>query len=224
MEILELRKRIKVVGFDLDGTLYPYTEEIQRRNREEIYGELSGVLGISFEEVDKTFNCLYNDRNEECCGSGSRTIERIGKMYDKQLNGVGIVHECLGRANVWDLIEENSRLVRMLENLSGKYCLNLITSIHSSLMYHKLERIGIDIGIFNYVFTGENGSKSDGGIFREWLKLRDFNVDEYLYVGDNEKVDVDVPKSLGIKTCFIGDYEGADYCVSNIIELEELLL
>ena len=35
---------IKVVGFDLDGTLYPYTEEIQRRNREEIYGELSRIL------------------------------------------------------------------------------------------------------------------------------------------------------------------------------------
>ena len=46
---------IKVVGFDLDGTLYPYTEEIQRRNREEIYGELSRILGIHFEDVDKTW-------------------------------------------------------------------------------------------------------------------------------------------------------------------------
>jgi len=214
---------IKVVGFDLDGTLYPYTEEIQRRNREEIYGELSRILGIHFEDVDKTFNGLYNDRSEECCGSGSRTIERIGRIYGKELNGVGIVQECLTRANVWDLIEENFGLVKMLNDLSKKYCLDLVTSTHSSLMHPKLERIGINIGVFNYVFTGENGSKSNGSIFKEWLKLRDFNVNEYLYVGDNERVDIDVPKSLGIKTCFIGDYEEADYCVDNIVMLRFIL-
>ena len=179
---------------------------------------------MSFEEVDETCNLLYNNRSEECCGSGSRTIERLGMMYGKQLNGVGIVQGCLARANVWDLIEENFDLVEMLADLSGKYYLDLVTSTHSSLMYPKLEKIGIGVNIFNNIFTGENGSKSDGGMFRKWLELRNFKPEEHLYVGDNEKVDVDVPKSLGIKTCFIGDYEEADFCVSNIMELEELLL
>ncbi len=216
-------RRVKIIGFDLDGTLYPYTEEIQRRNSEEIYGELSKILGISFDKVDEVFNRLYNDRNESCCGSGSRTIERMGIMYGYKLNGAEIVQKCLARANVLDLIDGNPKLVEMLISLSKRYCLDLVTSTHSSLMNPKLEKIGIGKALFDYILTGETISKSDGAMFRRWLELRCFEADEHLYVGDNNRVDVDIPKGLGIRTCFIGEYEEADLCIGGITELESIL-
>jgi FMN phosphatase YigB (HAD superfamily) len=59
-------------------------------------------------------------------------------------------------------------------------------------------------------------------MYKKWIKKRG-TPENMLYVGDNKKQDVDVPKSLGIRTCFLGKYEQADIQMANILELEERL-
>ena len=100
----------------------------------------------------------------------------------------------------------------------------MLTSGRKDLALKKLEKIGINPNIFRYFLSAENGSKTDGTKFIEWIKRRgNYDPRNFLYVGDNKSQDVDPPKELGIVTCFVGRYNQADFEIKDIMGLEKLL-
>ncbi len=228
MEQSDLAK-IKVIGFDLDNTLYPTNSEMQSRIRRKIYEKLSSKLNISIESAEEQFEENYNG-NFQWSHSGSRTINELAKRHQKTLDGSGIVQQSLEETDVLDFIQPNPKLQDILNDLFARnFYLDLITSSSYDLTFQKLRKIGINSPLFGFIFTGkEFGSKTDGTIFNYWLTKyfqKDIHPDQFLYIGDSKKQDIDSTKRLGIKTCIVGkQYENADLYIPTINDLESLFL
>jgi len=210
-------ENIKIIGFDLDGTLYPSTEEIQKKIRTQVYKKISSEFNISYEQARNSFETNY-----EKLSSGSRTIEAIAKQLNKPPVKNDLVQEAIEEADILDLIKKDSELIEMLLRLKNKKPLDLLTGSKYSLAFKKLERIGINSDLFENIFTRKDCLKSSGKMYEKWIIGRNVNPENLLYIGDNKKQDIDIPKELGIKTCFLGEYENADFEIKNILDLESL--
>lgn len=215
----QILSNIKVIGFDLDGTLYNVTPEIKLRVRNLIYQKISTEFNIPLEKATNLFEEIYSETH-----SGGGTIRDLEQRFGKKSDS-DIIQDSLQEADILALIPEDPNLSRLLTRLSESYQLDLLTGGRENLAFEKLKRIGIDKGIFKYLFTKERGRKGNGDLYREWIQNRlDLTPENFLYVGDNKKQDIDIPKELGIKTCFLGDYNQADFQINSILDLERLLL
>ncbi len=211
--------QVKFVGFDVDGTLYPSTEEIQKRIRGRIYEKISELCRISLEKSTADFERLYGKYM-----SGGKAIREIFQLAKVDLGGREIVQEAMQEAKIIDLIEPNPKLVAMIKRLSIKRGLDILTGSEYNFSLEKLEKIGFCRDIFGFVLAADSGNKSNGELYKKWLQLRKPAMPrKMLYVGDNKKQDIDVPKTLGIKTCFLGEYEQADFQINSIFDLEKIL-
>lgn len=212
--------KVKVIGLDLDGTLYEVTPEIRARMRGKIYEKISDVFDISVENSRNLFEEKY-----AVLLSGSRAVNEIAKQFGKDINGSDFVQEALQEADFLDLIEENPRLSRMLYGLSKNKRLDLLTGSPYSFALKKLNKLRIVPGVFRHILAGEDGSKSSGELYGKWVSLGKFSPRQHLYVGDNVKQDIEVPKKLGIKTCFVGSENSqADFHIESILDLEDLVI
>lgn len=219
MAISEVKQnRIKVIGFDLDGTLYPMTPEIQERIRIPIYKNLAQALGIQFEEAKILFDQIYEKQL-----SGTRTIQEIGREYQQNLNAEELMQTSIEEADFLDLLEPNLSLQEMLFRISKKRSLDILTGSTQNQTMMKLNRLRIPQEYFGHIIA--DAKKISGKSYHQWLSLRGFSPDEFLYVGDNTRQDIEVPKKLGIKTCFVGrkSCKEAYFCMTSILDLEKVL-
>jgi HAD superfamily hydrolase (TIGR01549 family) len=207
---------IKVIGFDLDNTLYPCTPEIQKKIRSLIYEKISDEFNIPYETSLKLFEDFYSQHL-----SGTKSIKSIEKRLGHSVGERAIIQEAIEEADFLELINENNSLREMLSRLKSKREIDLITGSHYPLAVKKLNRIGIQ-DLFKNLFTHEDGKKHSGELYQKWIALTELPTSKLLYVGDNKKQDVDVPKSLGIQTCILGKYDNADFQIKNILDLENL--
>ena len=223
METSEV-SQLKLIGLDLDGTLYPFTPEIQDRVRGKLYQNLALELGISFEKAKESFETNYQG-DFQWSNSGSRTVNEMGRQLGRQVNGSDIVQKSLEQSMIADLLKPNPELVEMIVRLFKEREVDLLTGSNYGIALIKLASLNINKNIFTHVLSAEHyGSKSEGELFRYWLGLRDVKPGEILYVGDNTRQDVDAPKRLGIRTCIVGkEYEDADLYIENILGLEKIL-
>jgi FMN phosphatase YigB (HAD superfamily) len=215
--MFKMPNNISVVGFDLDGTLYPITPEIRKIQRGNIYERMSVHFGISVEESRGLFEKYYG-----LSGSGKKSMEEISKKLQRPVPGEDFIQESLEQADFLDLLRPNPNLSEMLKRISRTERLDLITGSRYSFALEKLKRISLDKKIFDYIFANE-GSKSTGEVYRQWMNKREFSPFQHLYVGDNSMQDIDIPKSLGIQTCFLGSYGEADFQIKDILELEKII-
>ena len=211
-------KNIRAIGFDLDNTLYESTPEIQRKIRIRIYEKLSDYFKITFGNAMILF-----EREYKKLLLGSKAIISMAEFLETSAPNKDIVQDAIEESDILDLIEENSELNKMLKLLSKMKKIYLLTGSRRNLSLKKLEKLRIEKDVFKKIYTDEDGSKSSGEMYKKWMSDTGFFPEEHLYVGDNKKQDVDAPKKLGIKTCFLGDYQNADFCIDNILELEEVL-
>ena len=216
---------IKVIGFDLDNTLYHSTSEMQSRIRGLIYQKISSQLNISVEQAQNLFEGLYNSSNNHYSNSGSRTIEEIARRYDKDIDGSKLVQQSLEQADIVDLIPQNPELQEMLIRLNKRFDLDLLTGSAYYLATAKLKRIGINEELFEYILTGgKQGGKTDGSLYEYWLGIRKLKPNQALYVGDNIRQDIETPKNLGIKTCLVGkEDQKANFTINDILDLEKII-
>src|SRR3989344_2964490 len=131
-----LLKEIEVVGFDLDQTLYPDSDEIRDRVRTEIARRILKKIP-SLENIEKARE--YFEENYKELKGGYKVLEKAG--YE---NGRSVMDECLANANVVDIISPDEELGKTIELLSRKYILFLITSSPEKLALEKLEKIKIN--------------------------------------------------------------------------------
>ncbi len=214
-----MNSQISVVGLDLDGTLYPSTAETQKRIRGKIYEKLAKYFKIPVQTATELFEQGYSRTS-----SGSQTIAEIATNLRRPLPKEDIVQRSLEQADILDLIQQNPELAEMLKRISKKRRLDLLTGSARKLAIQKLEKIGISQDTFNTLYTDEDGSKSNGDLYRKWTRDTKKPRDQHLYVGDNKKTDIDVPNGLGIKTAFIGAYSAATIQLAGILDLEEVLM
>lgn len=121
----------------------------------------------------------------------------------------------------------------LMEAISGKAQMGIITNGFTELQAIRLERTGMSDYFTHVVISEEVGiAKPNVGIFEHALeKMGSPNKDRVLMVGDNPHSDVLGGLNAGIDTCWL-NVDGSDkpigidphYQVSSLIELKDILV
>jgi len=194
----ERYKDIKVIGFDLDQTLYPKMPEIDEEIQRHLYKKIAEHRFCSLEEAKELFFKLYKD-----LGSGSRVLMSLKVPHARD-----IVQEALEKSDIAQYLKPNQELNDLLVSLRKKYeYLALITGSSLQIAFEKLKVLQINPESFHLIITGEV-SKSNGDAYKHWLafyqeKDSSLKPENFLYIGDRKIVDVDIPQSLGIKAVLV---------------------
>lgn len=217
--MMQIFKDIKLVGFDLDNTLYENNSEIDYR----IATEIAETILKHKPELENIDNArMLCDKLYEKTGSRTQSLKELGIK-----NAGQIAYECMERADFLDLIQYDEKLVQLMTEIHNKYSTFLITSSFSNLAAARLRKIGLDEKLFDYILFGESAmpnKKIDGSIFSYFLKKSNYLPQEHVYIGDNLKGDILPAKSVGIRTIAIGNIPEADYSVRKIYDIRNLLL
>lgn len=218
-------ENIKIIGFDLDQTLYPKSPEIDTAIQKYIYTKISELKKCSIEESTKLFKELYAK-----IGSGSKTLMEIGfeKTYAKE-----IIQEALEKADIEEFLVPNQEVIQLLKDLKGKYkSLSLITGSNKEITKKKLKKLEIKEEIFDFYITSEP-SKSNGEAYKAWLKHytekdNSLKPENFLYIGDRKISDVDIPSTFGIKSVLVNvkkqDPEINVPQFTSLLDIREILL
>lgn len=217
-------RNIKIIGFDLDQTLYPKSPEIDEAIQYYLYEKIAELKQVNLEEAKKLFDDLYKKGKGL---SGRRTLIAIGFGEEEAHNGV---QEALENAPIAKFLKPNKKVLNLLKKLKIKYeSIDLITGSNKNNSNTKLERLGIPKEIFSRIITENDASKSDLSAFHLWLSYYpDCKPENFLYIGDRISSDYEKPKELGIKSILV-NIEKPDPSIeclqlNNLLDIEEYLL
>lgn len=190
-------RRLEVIGFDLDNTLYPVTPEVDAVIQSYIHEQSAEILGISFDEAKHRFDALYQAGQGL---SGGKTLKAMGIQTDRD-----IVQEALEHADVASTLKPDYELVELIGKLSSNYAsIDLITGSNRRQTYAKIAALGLSASDFDLVLTADDASKSTGEAYQLWLDHHpDVSPDAFLYVGDRKQLDSDIPATFGIQTALV---------------------
>ncbi len=194
--LVDYRNVIRVIGFDLDQTLYPKSpavdEAIQRYILEKVAAEKNCTPG----EASALFQDLYRGGKGL---SGSQTLTALGVP-----NGKEIVQEALERANIADTLSPDKGAIELLFDLKMRYeGLDLITGSSAVNAEKKLRALMIPKELFGHCITADDASKSDGSAYQRWLTYYHLGPEQFLYIGDRVMSDCEIPRRLGIHSILV---------------------
>lgn len=187
------RDIIKLVGFDLDQTLYKETAVTRRVYRDALYKLLAESLKIPYSEAKKRFLKSY-----EVLGSGTEAVRVMGIKNPEKFSA-----EVSTRAQQHLYLKRDERLVRLIQYLKSRYTLFLITASGEEASCLKLEKMGLSPEYdFKYRIFGDSphGGKTIGRSFRRMVELSRRKPQEHLYVGDREATDIIPAQKVGMQT------------------------
>lgn len=211
---------IKSVGFDIDNTMYSSSEEIDKI----VQIEIAKKILEKKPELRKIENAIeLSERRYSDTGSRSILLKEIGYT-----NPGDVLYDCLANANIVSLINRDDKLQNVLEKIAKRYELFLITNNPEDMSKQKLEKLGVDISLFEIKCYGDTIpgiKKADGSLFKYFLKHSIYEPSQHLYIGDSRKGDIIPAKVLGIKTLAVGsEIPEADFSIKNIHDIEKILL
>lgn len=188
---------IKVIGFDLDQTLYPKSLEIDEVIQRYIYEKIVQHKNVSFEKAKKLFCDIYKSGNGL---SGRKTLIELGIPHASE-----IIQEALENADIASALESNHATNLLLEKLKALYHnIDIVTGSNYQQTRRKLAALSIPTELFNHIIADEDASKSDGEAYHLWMShYKQFNPYNFLYIGDRESLDHEVPSRLGIQTILV---------------------
>jgi len=209
---------IKIIGFDLDQTLYPKSLEIDRAIQKHIKNEISKFKGISFKDASNIFDKDYPSLS-------ARKI--LMKLGFKEFRAIEITQEALETDEIEKYLNPNEMIISFLKELKSKYILGLITGSSENVSTNKLNKLKISKKIFDFLCFGDV-SKRDGSAYKKWIEhYPNFKPENFLYVGDRKETDVFIPMDLGIKAVLVNVLKVDDslnvYQFKSLMDLRKLL-
>lgn len=214
-------KHIKVVGFDMDGTLYKSLPEMDERIIREAGKkvlEKNPDLGSIEEAIE-----VYSKRSKEL-ESGMRTLKEFG--YGE--NAPKVMAKVLEDADITDLIPEDEVLAEIIEEITKKYFTYILSTSPRVRGERKLKKIGINIDSFNKIIFGDDPwmlGNPKKIAYEHILEETGMPPEEHVYVGDRKMSDILGPQSLGMKTISVWkEIPEADVSISHIHKIKNLLL
>ncbi|MDH5533600.1 MAG: HAD family hydrolase [Candidatus Pacebacteria bacterium] len=207
-------KEIKLITWDLDGTLYPnstdFSDEINRRKIEKV----AKHLNISVQDAEVKFEQIRSKLL-----SHTKTLDYLG------LDGSQFFLKLWEEMPLELFIKKNNRLVQLFDKIEFPHQALLTNSNSIENIKRKLKLIGLNTKYFKYIITSvEVGfNKPNLKIFEELINQSKLRPSEIMYVGDREKVDIIPAKKIGMKTCMVGSKSvDADMSVRSPVELLEM--
>jgi putative hydrolase of the HAD superfamily len=210
---------IKVVSFDLDGTLVDWTfsnsfwfDCIPR-----LYAERWGVgENEALKEVKRRYDNVGMDRLEWY------DFGYWWKEFDLPSNPMREIKKCRPKVRAYPEARE------ALENLRGMFRLIVISNANRELALVEVEEAGFN-SYFERVFSATSdfrAVKKTGEIYRSILKEMGLLPSEMVHVGDNYAFDYLAPREAGVRAYFLdrqGDQSG-DFVVRDLGEFARRLM
>ncbi len=190
---------IRAIFFDLDGTLvdrasahHRYCVELMGRHPEE--------FPLGRREADLRF---LTERSDDPRWDRRDFSQRVARRFP----GLGLTALELIRdhsARLADFVEPDPEILRLIDRLSSRYHLAIVSNGSGPVQRAKLARLGLGPRTPRAFVSGELGlSKPDPRLFRMALGWASCAPDEVLFVGDDPALDIDGASSVGMATCWI---------------------
>lgn len=209
-ESKERLAQVKVIIWDLDGTLYQDAPGLSELIRSEIYKRLAKAMGVSVEEAQREYDKKYQEVE-----GATKTLETFG------LNGIEIVDEVFERIDFSRYLKKNPKLPVLFASLASFRHI-LLTNNRREHALKKLEAIGLDPAVFEEIIcTYDLGIfKPDRRVFELVLEKTGLPPNQHLYVGDQEKKDIVPAKAVGMRTAMVwGNSEMADISLPTVYDI-----
>src|SRR3989344_1286736 len=143
----DYRNEIKVIGFDLDQTLYPKSPEIDEAIQGYLYKKIAEHKNCGLEEAEKLFKGLYKEGRGL---SGRKTMMELGVPNADQL-----VQEALEKADIEKFLTPNKETIGILNKLKETYGkVDLITGSDVNIANKKLKKLGME-NIFSKIISAD---------------------------------------------------------------------
>jgi FMN phosphatase YigB (HAD superfamily) len=191
------RDTIRVIGFDLDQTLYSKSPEIDAAIQGYIYNKIAEHRDVSLAEAEQ----LFKERYQEGRGmSGSESLIDLGIP-----NARDIVQEALEQADIAQFLTPDAETLALLQGLLQRYHhIDLVTGSNHENAIRKLRHLELPESLFSHILTGDQAQKSTGEAYRKWLTLYpEFSPEQFLYIGDRVRSDYEIPHELGIQSVLV---------------------
>ena len=192
----------RVVGFDLDGTLFDDRQYV-RAGLERAGAELASITG---EDLTDHLLEAYFER-----GITEGTFDRVLAEHDLPQRHVprlvDAYHDTDGELTPYPGVAPT------LRTLGRCYTLAVITGGRNGA--DKLERLGLDDYVDTVIVTVNRAdTKRDPGPFETLLDRHDVSPGDVAYVGDRPELDFSQPNALGMDTVRVltGRYADATAC------------
>ncbi len=188
-------KQIKAVGFDVDGTLYHSTAELQMAVGQDIVVEAARRLGQDSDELAEEY-LIRRERFR----SNTMTLNSFG------LPGEEIFQKIWNEVPLQKYVKKDVRLAKLMKMLAKKYLLFIISNGRAVEIKKKLHYLGVEDSLFDPLIAcyDHNWVKPEPAPFLlaiESLKLEPENM---VYVGDREDLDIEGASSNGMQTIYVG--------------------
>lgn len=209
-------KKIKAVGFDVDGTLYHTPEAMSVEVGKILIAKAAKELSQDPDDLAEE----YLKRRDEY-RSNTLTLNSFG------LDGEKIFQEVWDGIEIERYVSKDIKLVEMMSNLAKKYRLFIITNGTGRQVERKLTHLGLDYHLFDpRIYCYDQGwVKPEPAPFLAAMESLNLRPEEIVYVGDREDVDIDGARAVGMKTIFVGDKcEKADNTVAEVYGLSDIFL
>jgi FMN phosphatase YigB (HAD superfamily) len=209
---------IKVVWFDLDHTLYPASEEINKVIQDYICERIAEKKWWTFEIARQEWDRVYSE-----VWSWWKTLKQLWVKTDND-----IVQEALENADFAKYLHPDLTIIDMLVKIRARFIVDLITGSSYDFTIKKLKHLKISTRLFSNILDW-SFSKSDGTAYKEWLNKYEilwFSPKNFVYIWDRYEIDIIEPKKFGINWILVKDDEKDYDCikVKNLIDIEKLLL
>jgi putative hydrolase of the HAD superfamily len=187
-------KDIKVLAWDLDGTLYPPTEELNQAIEQALVEALAAALDCSMAAAAKHYTLQKTKLK-----SSTKVLNQAG------INGHQFFTDLWTNLPLEQFIQPNPDLERLFSTSK-----NLTHALHTNsntleIVKRKLACVGLSINHFTHIMTfpRDGYQKPDLQAFQMLVDELDETPEKILYIGDRNEVDLEPAKQLGLHTALI---------------------
>lgn len=213
---------IRVVFFDVGDTLYS-SKDMGEQYVLQLEQLLSEDQGIDLEQARR----IIEQKTIELKSS----IPHVTKVSVMESLGYirKQVHQAFNKVEPARYLKEDNQLRKLLQLLSSKYELGIITNFQRVHTKRILEALGIGVGFFKYFIGEEDVSeiKPNPEPFQLALKKAHVEADRAVYVADSVSKDLQPAKFVGMKTILVGTAEGrprgVNVVIPSVYDLSEVL-
>lgn len=213
---------IKTIFFDTSDTLYQ-SDELTHDQEECAVRLLAERKKMALKEAENTFN----EKKEQL----EHKLEHVTKAHILIEFGIARTELQEYLTNNLDpkkYLKQDQELANVIERLSKKYGLGILTNVNKKFAEKILEAQGVSPKYFSYFVTADNtiNTKPHPEPFKKAIELCKNNPQEIVFVGDSYSKDIMPAKREGMKTIWVtteSDKKEADGKIKNVKELEKEL-
>ncbi len=209
---------VRVIVWDLDGTLYQTNPRLQDELYKVFVHILSqhknitpGAAELLLSETRKIHKGITKSLTALGCGDSLSIIDRVEKLIDKT-----------------SYLHIDPKLQALFMHLSDFRHVVISDTFHKTIVT-TLAALGLSHTLFSHIVGVDDvhGVKPDLLMFRTILQLTGLVARAHLMVGDRVEVDLVPAKVLGMKTVLVWDekkYSSVDFSLSTVYDVAELFL